>query len=135
MVKIEEPKRIEGKRGSTLCYTFTPEVTEIQVSPGGIQLKITAFRLYTPEGNLSEKNIKYIEVPAIEEEIFREEIEKEFFLIIKKEGVYLIERYLGLPETVPEAEIKGLEGDIVLWGVIPVEGEILIGYKEVYDGG
>jgi hypothetical protein len=132
MFKIEQ-KRIEGRKGSTLCYTFTPEVTEIQVSPGRVQLKIAAFRLYTPEGNLSDESGKYIDVPAIEEEINKEEIDKEFILLIKNCGVYLIERYIGSLEMVPEAEIKGLEGDIVLWGVIPSEGEILIGYKEVYN--
>ena len=125
--------RIAGKKGETVCYSIP--ALEITETTDGINLKWAAFRFYTPEGNLVDEGYKYFEVEALNETLYRETIAKEFKILIKTGGIYLIEKYLGTQEIEPII-IEGLEGDIVLTGIIPANQAetISIEYKEVFNG-
>lgn len=126
---------IKGKKGKTVCYTFNLEITENTI----INIKWEPWRFYTPEGNLveAESGCKYFEVQALNEDFNRETIDKEILIGVKYETestINVIERYQGSQEENP-FQIYGLEGDIVLTGIIPAdpEQEIQIEYKEVYN--
>ena len=129
-------KRIAGKKGKTVCYTLQ----NLEITEGtSINIKWDSWRFYSPEGNLTEPetDFKYFEVQALNEVITRESIDKEILIAVKYETestINVIERYLGSIEEIPFT-LNGMEGDIVLTGIIPAdpEQEIQVEYKEVYN--
>lgn len=125
---------IAGKKGKTVCYTI--QDLEI-IEDTSVNIKWHPWRFYTPAGNLVEEGtgFRYFEIQALDEEIARESIDKEFKIVVKTGEIYVIEKYLGTQEA-DTIIIEGIEGDIVLEGNIPADaGEnITIVYKEVSDG-
>lgn len=123
---------IKGKMGSTIVYRLTNLGFDESVN----KLKWDSFRFYTPLGNqVDENDRRYFEVPADEIPIERDDtLNKEIQVkITKDEGVEMIEVFEGA-ETDPIS--IGLEGDIVVFGVIPTDpqNDIEIHYKEVTNG-
>jgi len=109
---------ISGRKGFTVFYSFIPVLTEIV---DGINIKWDGFKFYSPIGPLSDGE-NYFEVPSINENIFKDSsFDKEIFIAIKFESecnVNIIERYIGSIDEAP-LEYVGMEGDIILSGVLP----------------
>jgi len=127
-------KVITSKKGKRVYYS----INNIEIT-GDTELNIKwdPFVFYTPKGNLEDlEGYLYFEVPALDETFSIGTLDKEIQIIIKlienECNIYVIEKYVGTTEPEP-INIDGLEGDIVLTGLIPADTtkEVTIEYKEV----
>jgi hypothetical protein len=119
-------KTVQGKKGETVCYS----IPNFQWNVATSTISWDTFKFYTPAGELVEEGYKYFQVEANAVLIERDtSLNKTLIVIAKSTGVEALEIYEGITETIN----VGLEGDIIITGIIPANTgiEIQVEYKEV----
>ena len=128
MIDIEKVQ-ISGKKGKTVCYS----INNLRIE--GDLLLWDNWQFMTPLGSLELDGEKYFDVPATSFDISRDDtLDKEISIVVKSTSIDVLYTLEG---EVRESVNLGLDGDIVVTGIIPsdITENIKLQYYEVKDAG